>query len=84
MLIEAYGKGAALPWLVETYPAQFLSDLLHQTVELRRDPKEREEEIRAEENQRWLEANKSRTLVAKTATGTKEINLSRFTWSDDD
>ncbi|ARV58054.1 hypothetical protein BZZ01_04875 [Nostocales cyanobacterium HT-58-2] len=80
-LIEAYGKGGLVPYLVENYSAQFLNDLLEQTVELRRDPKEREEEIQREEAQKWLEENKGQQLLFRGDNGEEEmINVDDFSW----
>ncbi|MFN6560033.1 MAG: hypothetical protein RMY28_009515 [Nostoc sp. ChiSLP01] len=85
MLIEAYGKGGLVPYLVETFPAQFLNDLLEQTVELRRDPKERQEEWEREQAQKWLAENKNQTFVFKSAIGDeKTVNIKDFIGDDDD
>jgi hypothetical protein len=85
LLIEAYGKGGMVPYLAENYPVQFLNDLLEQTVELRRDPKEREEEWQREESRKWLEENKDHKLVFASNTGeTKTVMLKNFIWSDED
>ncbi len=82
-LIEAYGKGGLVPYLVENYCAQFLNDLLEQTLELRRDPKEREEEIQREEAQKWLEENQGQQLVFRDENGEEEVvNVSDFVWVD--
>jgi len=64
---------------------QFLNDLLEQTVELRRDPKEREEEYEREQSQKWLKEHSNQTLVFQSATGEqKTVNVKDFMWSDDD
>lgn len=85
MLIEAYGKGGLVPYLSENYPVQFLNDLLEQTVELRRDPKEREEEWHREQNQKWLDSNKNKQFTFAAGDGeTKTIDMKNFIWSDDD
>lgn len=74
-----------VPYLAENYPVQFLNDLLEQTVELRRDPKEREEEWQREESRKWLEENKDHKLVFASNTGeTKTVMLKNFIWSDED
>ncbi|ACC81149.1 hypothetical protein [Nostoc punctiforme] len=84
-MIEAYGKGGLVPYLVESFPVQFLNDLLEQTVELRRDPKEREEEYEREQAQKWLKEHSKQTLVFQSATGEqKTVNVKDFMWSDDD
>ena len=85
LLIEAYGKGGLVPYLVESLSAQFLNDLLEQTVELRRDPKERQEEWDREQSKKWLQEHKSETLIFQSATGEQQaINVKDFMWSDDD
>lgn len=85
MLIEAYGKGGLVPWLTENFPARFLSDLLEQTIELRRDPKEREEEIQRQEAAKWLDKNRNSTLLFKNVEGSeKQIDVNNFRWVDDE
>lgn len=70
---------------MESYPVQFLNDLLDQTVELRRDPKDREEEWHREQSQKWLEENKNNQLVFAAGDGEiKTIDMKNFIWSDDD
>lgn len=84
MLIEAYGKGGIVPWLVETYSIEFLEKLLSQTLEFRRDPEEREREQFEVEREQWLEENKDKDLVFVGENGEKEvINLSMFDWSEE-
>ena len=84
MLIEAYGKGGLVPWLVETYSIEFLEKLLSQTFELRRDPEEREREQFDAEREKWLEDNKGKDFVFVNENGKQEtINLSAFGWGDD-
>ncbi|MCC5616382.1 hypothetical protein LC605_15145 [Nostoc sp. CHAB 5836] len=74
-----------VPYLVESFPAQFLNDLLEQTVELRRDPKERQEEFEREQSQKWLQEHSEETLIFKSANGEQQsINVKDFMWSDDD
>lgn len=85
MMIEAYGKGGLVPWLAENFSAKFLNDLLEQTIELRRDPSLREEELQQEEASLWLAENKSSTLLFKNADGDEKIvDVSSFMWGDDD
>jgi hypothetical protein len=85
MMIEAYGKGGLVPWLSENFSAKFLNDLLEQTIELRRDPHEREEELQREEASLWLAENKSSTLLFKNAAGDEKIvDVSSFMWGDDE
>lgn len=84
MLIEAYGKGGLVPFLAERFSAQFLGDLLEQTVELRRDPKERQEEYERDQSQKWLTEHSHEILIFKSTTGDEQtINVKDFMWSDD-
>lgn len=85
MMIEAYGKGGLVPWLSENFHVQFLEDLLEQTLELRRDSKEREEEIASEEAEQWLQDNKDATLRFQSADGSEKlVDVRAFMWSDED
>ncbi|NJN10038.1 MAG: hypothetical protein HC815_19415 [Richelia sp. RM1_1_1] len=84
MLIEAYGKGGLVPWLVETYPLDFLESLLNQTLEFRRDPEERERELSQEQARIWREENQGNSFVFVGENGEKEIvSLADFGWDED-
>ena len=74
MAIEAYGTEGAIA-LAEKYSYNFLSLLLEQTAELRKDPQEREKDNIA----RWVSENQERSVNIKDESGkVKKINLKSF------
>lgn len=82
MLIEFYGVPGALA-LGEKYEEPFLSLLIGQTAELRRDPDKRERENATKSLNKFLAEQKEKhgdTLKTKTKDGREiEIDLSGFT-----
>jgi hypothetical protein len=61
MLVEAYGAEGAIA-LSKECPLQFLDSLLCQTVELRRNPEDREEEEREQAIKEWKQRNQGRSI----------------------
>ena len=73
MLIEAYGTEGAIA-LGEKFSYNFISLLLDQTIELRKEPEDREKE----QLQDWVEENQNRSIEIKTEQGARKINLNSF------
>lgn len=73
MLIEAYGTEGAIA-LGEKFSYNFLSMLLDQTIELRKEPEEREKG----NIQDWIEEQGDRTIEISTSSGARKINLKSF------
>lgn len=73
MLIEAYGTEGAIA-LGEKFSYNFLSLLLDQTIELRRDPEDKDKE----DIQDWVEQNKERTIEIGTGEAKRAINIASF------
>lgn len=81
MLVEIYGVQGALD-LGDRYPEPFLSLLIDQTIELRRDPDKREKEVATESLNHFLKKKREEEGdIIKTTTpdGREvEIDLSGF------
>ncbi len=73
MLIEAYGTEGAIA-LGEKFSYNFISLLLDQTIELRKEPEDREKE----QLQDWVEENQDRTVEIQTKQGARKININSF------
>ncbi len=73
MMIEAYGTEGAIA-LGEKFDYNFISMLLDQTIELRRDPQDREKE----NIQDWIEENQNRTIEIGTGEAKRTINIASF------
>lgn len=72
MLIEIYGVTGAIA-IGERYEDDFISNLIDQTCELRRDPDKREKEKAQESLEAFLEQNKGRTITTTTPDGEEVV-----------
>lgn len=68
MLIEIYGVPGAIA-IGHNYDDEFISKLIDQTGELRRDPDKREKEKAQESLEAFLEQNKGRKITTTTEDG---------------
>lgn len=82
MVLEAHPNAA--PWICENFSLPEIELLLGQTVELRRDSKEREEELMDEEREIWWEENQGKTLRFAGVGGMVDVSLSDFAWDDEE
>ena len=82
MVLEAHPNSAQ--WICENFALPEIELLLGQTVELRRDPKEREEELMEEEREQWWEKHQGKTLKFAGLGGVVDVSLDDFAWDDDE
>jgi len=78
MLIEFYGVPGAMA-LGDRYSEEFLSLLVRQTAELRRDPDKRERETAQKSLEAFLAKHQGEVIQTKTKDGQPiEIDLTAF------